>query len=289
MEHYLPPGEPANWDQDEFCCDYCPNSACGREKKFHWNVVKEVGRCFVCGYWINNWDSLKWAFKDSEFANVEFQEKKPVVHTTCTSNYLINAWDHKKSREFLTNRRVSELKARESKFLYHPGENRMYINIRPISPDLPECFLSRYLSPGSKWYVKKATDGIYYGWGWEKFAKSKQNVLLCEGIFDLVSTGLEKRGIALLGSNPNDVWFYWLKKNVKKVTLWFDADAAGDKAVKKISEKCSFFQIPYSVVKTRNHPKAYDRRIPNDAKLLAEVEKLIDHNSQNMYTKYLIR
>ncbi len=288
-EHYLPPGEPAQWNQDEYCCDYCPNPECQREKKFHWNVEKEIGRCFVCGYWINNWYKLKEAYKDVDFSTVLFAERKPIVHTTCSSNFLINAWDHKKSREFLSNRRVGELICRENKILYHPQENKLYVNLKPISPDLPDVFLSRRIQTESKWYVKKATKGIYYAWGWEKFANSKKNVLLCEGIFDLLSTGLYKKGMALLRSDLNDIWFMWLRKHVNKVTLWFDADKAGDKAVKQISEKCLFHQIPFSVVKTKNDPKSYDRNIPSSKKLLEKIEDLIDHDTLPNYRNYIIR
>lgn len=289
MQHYLPPGEPSSFDPDEYTCYICPNPDCQREKKFNWNVIKEVGNCFVCGYTINNWDSLKYAFRDVQFSNVSFKERKPVQHTTCTSNLLISAWDHDKSRNFLMQRRVTELICRQNKFLYNPEENRMYININPISPDLPQCFLSRRLQPGSKWYVKKATQGIYYGWGWEKFENSKKNVLLCEGIFDLVSTGLASKGIALLRSDLNDVWFMWFKKHVGKVTLWFDADKAGDKAVNKISEKCLFHKIPFSVIKSKSDPKKYDRSIPSDRKFLESVDKIIEHESIPNSRRYLVR
>lgn len=289
MEKYLPPGTPSSWDPDEYTCDYCPNPECHREKKFNWNVEKEIGRCFICGFWINNWDSLKYHFRNVEFSHVNFAERKPVIHTTCTSNLLINAWDSKKSRKFLTDRRVTELQSRESGLLYHPLENKMYVNIKPISPDLPDVFLSRKIQPGGSWYVKKATQGIYYGWGWEKFAKSDKNVLLCEGIFDLLSTGLQDKGIALLGSSPNEIWFGWLKKNTNKVTLWFDADVAGDKAIKKITDMCLFWSIPFSVIKTKRHPKCYDRNIPSDRKLLEKVEELIEHNALENYRNYLVR
>lgn len=289
MERYLPPGEISTFDPDEYTCDYCPNPDCQRERKFNWNVEKEVGRCFVCGFWINNWDSLKYHFRTAQFSHIDLGERKPIVHTTCTSSLLINAWDHPKSRSFLTDRRVSELVARENEFLYHQMENRVYVNVHPLSPDLPDSFLSRHLMPESKWYVKKATQGIYYGWGWEKFSKSGSNVLLCEGIFDLVSPGLQDKGIALLGSSPNDIWFLWLKKNVGKVTLWFDADKAGEKAVNNISDKCIFWGIPFSVVKSKNHPKRYDRKIPNDRKFLEKVEELIDHDPICNSRRYLIR
>ena len=289
MEHYLPPGAPAEWNPDEYCCDFCPNPECRRENKFHWNVEKEVGRCFVCGFWINNWDSFKYHFRNANFENIDFGERKPIVHTTRTSNLLINAWDHEKSQEFLRTRRVNELKSREYEFLYNPEENSLYVNINPLSPDLPQIFLSRSLRAGSKWYVKKATQGIYYGWGWEKFTKSKQNVLICEGIFDLVSTGLDHRGIALLGSKPNDIWYSWLRKNVNKVTLWFDNDLAGHKALVEISEKCLFHGIPYDTIRTKSHPKEYDRSIPSDLKLLKKVEELIDHTPMANTRRYLNR
>ena len=289
MEKYLPPGEISTFDPDEYICDICPNPECHREKKFNWNMEKEVGNCFVCGFWINNWDSLKFHFRNVEFGYVNVAERKPVVHTKCSSNWLCNAWDNEKSRKFLTNRRVTELQARKYGFMYNPEENRMYVDITSISPDLPKCFLSRKLVVDSKWYVKKATQGIYYGWGWEKFAKSKKNVLLCEGIFDLVSTGLQDKGIALLRSDLNDVWFLWLKKNVNKVTLWFDADKAGDKAINKLSDKCIFYGIPFSTIKTKKDPKKYDRSIPSDRKLLEAIEEIIEHNAQPNFRRYLNR
>jgi DNA primase len=99
--------------------------------------------------------------------------------------------------------------------------------------------------------------------------------LLTEGIFDLISTGLESKGIALLGSAPNYVKFYWLSKNISKAVVWMDADPAGYKANDYIKEMCDFFHIPCEIVLAKKDPKRYNRRIKSDRLFLEYVESLL--------------
>lgn len=288
MDIFLPPGGPATWDNDEWCCEKCPNPKCDAEGKFNWNLKDEHGACFVCGFAIKGYSSLKYWYRNESLEEVTIVEK-PREYSKQTSKYLTNAWDFEKSRKFLQSRNASELVSRKYGFLYNPEENRMYLDINPISPDMPKVHLSRYMGPTGKWFFKKGTKGIYYAWGWEKFVGTKKNILVCEGIFDLVSTKLDHKGIATLGSHPHDNFFQWMSKHINKVTFWFDADEAGVKAAKYCSEKCLFYSIPFSVVKTKSHPKAYDRRLPGDRKLLEHVEALIDRAPEKDVRRYLIR
>lgn len=273
MEIQLPPGDFSSWNQDEYVLDNCP--FCGGENKFVYNVVKTVGRCWVCPEYVTSYKGLFRAVNDpNSFEEISFF-KSPVKHPKTTPQFLCNAWDHPKSREFLIGRGVKELISRREEIVYDSKLNTAYVPVTSISPDLPKSVLWRQLTAGGKWYFRKGTKGIYYAWGWEKFVNSQKKVLITEGIFDLLSTGLESRGIAMLGSHPNPVKFHWLRKNTSGIVVWMDADKAGYNANDYFQEKCDYFGIPCKIFLAEKDPKCYNRRIKSHREILEEVESLL--------------
>lgn len=281
----LPPGEMSSWNVDEYVLDVCP--FCGAEEKFDWNVEKNVGSCFICGRWINNYKSLLYYCRDDYISEV-YIESKPVVYNKQTINYLSSAWDFKKSREFLVCRGVSEAQCRKCSILFDPSINTMFVPITSISKELSDSFLWRKL-PNGKWFPKKGTKFNLYAFGHEKIENSKKNILVCEGIFDLLSTGLEDLGIAMLGSHVPDIWYRWFKKHANKLVLWFDPDEAGFKATQTISEKCLYHGIPFSVITSAKDPKKYDRCNKEDLKFLQAVEDEINKPPVLTSRNYIIK
>lgn len=263
----------------------CP--FCGKEGKFTWNVSKNVGRCWTCEEVIKS----KWYFEKvtsgSLISLIEFKDK---VTKVCTKelSYLINAWDDPKAKLFLISRNVDEYLARKYNIKYSKEDNTLIVDITSISKNMQPSYLWRKL-PKGKWLHKKGTKSIYYGFGWEKFVSSKKNVLICEGIFDLLSSRLIDKGIAILGSNLHENWYRWFKTNCNKLVLWFDTDEAGQAATLKISEKCLYYNIPFSVLRAHKDPKDFSRNSKADAEFLNYVEKEIDREQISFSRRYTFR
>lgn len=270
----LPEGEFSTWSPDEyqFTC-----FKCGKEKKATWNIVKKISNCWSCGHWIcgeRNFLFYVNQGKSSEQSfSLELLRKKPVPDRV-NRNYLINAWDSPASREFLIGRNINEFVSRDVNIQYFEEKKTLYLETRPLSKDLGASYIWRQI-PGGKWYHRKSTKSIYYSWGIEKylnsFGGSKRDILICEGVFDLLSTRMYRNGIAVLGSNLNDIWYPWLKKRANKLVLWFDNDDAGHKATMTIAKKCEYYNIPYSVILSTKDPKCYDRRIPSNREFLDSI------------------
>lgn len=277
----LPPGDWSTWSSDEWVMS-CP--FCGKEDHFTWNVVKNVGRCWVCEKVIPNKFYFNKIISGDQLALVEVEKKEFKPNTKQTS-YLINAWDNPTSRLFLIGRNVDEYLARKYDIRYNTQDKSLIVDISSISPGMSKSYLWRKL-PKGKWFPRKGTSSIYYAFGWEKFENSNSNVLICEGIFDLLSSRLIDKGIAMLGSHVNQIWFHWFKKHTKKLVLWFDPDSAGDAATLKLSEQCLYFNIPFSVIKSKKNPKDYDRRSPKDLAFLKLVEKEIEHEQNSFSRRY---
>lgn len=274
QELRLPPGAFSSWNDEEYVLDYCP--FCNGDKKFVYNVRKTVGRCWVCPRFVTTYKGLLNAIKNPEdIEDVSFF-KTPMRHPKTSHTNLCNAWDHWKSKDFLLSRGINELTARQENITYDPKLNTAYMEVTSISPDLPDSCLWRQLTPTGKWLFRKGTKAIYYAWGWEKFVNSQKKVLLTEGIFDLLTTGLHPKGIALLGSSPNKIKFHWLRKNVSGVVVWMDADAAGYKANSYFEEVCDYFNIPCKIFLAEKDPKRYNRKIGSDRRVLEEVESLLE-------------
>lgn len=280
----LPDGDWSSWSPDEWVTN-CP--FCFEENKFTFNVVKNVGKCWVCEKVISGRERFIKLYSGDFLTKVDYQVKEHKINTKETS-FLTNAWDNRTSKLFLLSRNVDEYTSRKYNIQYACKDNTLIIPTRPISEDLPESYLWRKL-PDGKWFHKKGTQAKYYGFGWEKFKNSKKNVLICEGIFDLISSRMEPYGLAVLGSHLNDVWFLWFKKHVNKLVLWFDKDLAGETATNKISEKCMYFGIPFSVVRSAKDPKDYDRRLPKDREFLDYLKEEITREQISFSRRYTFR
>ncbi|MDO8064133.1 DNA primase [Candidatus Phytoplasma bonamiae] len=84
----------------------------------------------------------------------------------------------------------------------------------------------------------KKTNVLYNLFESQEFIKQKQNVILCEGIFDVIAFYKVNiyNTIAILGTNLTLKHITLLKQNTNKVTIVFDGDKAGVEATYKIAE-----------------------------------------------------
>ena len=179
LEVELPEGKWATWSSEEWVCN-CP--FCGKEEKFTWNVTKNVGNCWSCSRWINGKNKFLYLQKDNlskHLIDLDSLLKNQYIDNF-NRNYLVNAWDHPKSKEFLISRNVNELVAREASICYYPPKKTLYLETKAISKGLDTSYLWRQI-PNGKWFHKKGTKSIFYCWGLEKI-KNPTNILLCDGV-----------------------------------------------------------------------------------------------------------
>lgn len=251
----LPPGRLRK--HDEYICT-CP--FCGKDEHFDYNIDRNYGHCYRCKRAVYSHKQFIAAFKYQDLSLYERPES--VIKRYKQQNPMDRccAWDHDESNLFCRKKGYTELHCRIHNLEYDPGSKEMYVEIDSLSADLPRSFLYRPLfgpEDKQKWLYPSNLEASYYGWNVRPFEGSGRNVLLCEGISDLLCTELWPYGIAILGSNPKRCWGWWLKRNVGKVFLWFDADRAGWDAEAKCAAILEQYSVPYECIRTQRDPKEY--------------------------------
>jgi DNA primase len=98
-------------------------------------------------------------------------------------------------------------------------------------------------------------------------------IVMVEGTFDLLSSGLLGYGVALLGTAINDTWASWVKKNFRAVAVWLDPDEAGRAGAVKIGKRLNAWGIPFRVI---DHPVDPKNHNPGDFSILDLKKKLED-------------
>lgn len=271
LEHELPPGYLRR--DGQWVCD-CP--FCRKPQHFEWNTEHNVGYCFVCKKFCQNLEQLKMAFA-GKLAQMQLRTKE-IHHKEIDPLGRCSAWEHSRSREWCQQKNFSELAVREVGIEYDPERDELYVECESISRDLPPSPLYRPLSGNPKkrkWLHLSGTRAAFYGWNLSAFANRERSCLLCEGLSDLIATRLYPYGIAALGSDLNQSWFYWLSKHVKKVFFWFDADLAGEKAYDSCEKWARYYGIPYFSLRTQKDPKFFAPQIPADKDYLDTLEKIL--------------
>ncbi|MCB1711787.1 MAG: toprim domain-containing protein [Candidatus Riesia sp.] len=249
---YLPSSEPVS--KYEYKFDECP--ACGKPDHFFWNVKKNKGHCKSggCGLKVMSLDKLKdlldgtaSAYVPRWISTTQEDAKEPLRYKY---KWTTNAWDFPSSRAYLMRRGVSESIARKAPIYYVESRDALCILANPIDSFLdPEVTLYR----GVKGYPSKfiSPDGCKmgrYGYGLSHISQDTRAVVVVEGAFDLLSTGLLGLGIALLGTSFDKNWIAFFKARFDYVVLWFDNDLAGDKARTKMIPMLEAWGIRYKDV-----------------------------------------
>ena len=269
-ELYLPSGDFDN-SGNRYVFDNCPE--CGREGKFSWDVSEAAGHCWVCDFAIGGEYNLKKYLEGSEveliFVKKRIANKAVNIQERGQFHYQ-SAWDDNASRYFLRLRNVNETLCNKVPINFCDEAKCISIKVESIVGDDP-IYLYRRPEPKTKWYSPKGESLALYGFNVDKFKNSNAGIILCEGIFDLLSSGLYNNGIAICGSSLVNSWVIWLSKNVSKVALVFDPDEAGEKANKNISEQLKMYGIPCKIFRLERPLKDYRIDREEDRKVIAEL------------------
>lgn len=256
LNYDLPPGNYLPGGQ-EYLVDECPS--CGKRKHFYFNLDKKVGWCHVCHFRIRGHKEFMEAFGGS----LETRRASPVVIEGDRQGILgrsaywtDNAWDNDEARIFLISRKVTEIQSREIPIQYVEQERAITVPIDSVSPEFATSYIYRRFSlAGSKWMVLPGVDKGHYGFGLKFLDNSLEKIVLFEGTFDLLATGMLGVGAAILGTNVNEAWLVWLKRRYSEVILWLDPDEAGISAAGKLKKRMSAWGIKASIYQHSQDPK----------------------------------
>lgn len=213
--HWLPPGGKPYGDEIVYECP-----SCGKVDKFSWNpdkwghALQGVGQCFSCGVAIEGERSLRRLFNNSgNVAEVWQGFRKP---NTAASYRL--AWDVPECQAYLLGRNVNEELAMLSGAMCDEEGARVCFPVH--SPfDFPTMMMTRSIIPGEK--------------GWRSFPGSKENylfgnlpdsdkIILVEGVFDVLSSGMFGRAAALLGKTMSQPLQWWVLENYSHIVIYLD-------------------------------------------------------------------
>ena len=280
MAFWLPPG---HFDgKGEYVLDSCPG--CGRSDKFYFNVDNRLGHCFGSPCTFNTghvygFEMLKEACKVAGISGIERSKPAGVSKSALDTKGMENrrlraqfAWDVRQSREFLLSRGVSEVVSKSIPIWWHEINSSLLIDVDPVSPEYQTTSFYRMLDlPNSKWMPLTGTEKSMYVWGssyWKKHwgEKGKPFLILVEGIFDILSSGMLGYAVALLGSDISKGVAKWVESMHCPVYLWADPDAAGYKAQEKVAEKLLHWGVKCGIIESTLDPKKCDK---------AEVRELL--------------
>lgn len=243
----------------------CPGTqyrTCGARNHLYLNVSKGVGYCFKCELKVFGkeglyriWPELEGQAetKPAEFAN-------PIsTHLANPQVFGVNAWEVPESRHYLMEKYLTESLCRMLPIYWVPLDSQFAIMADPLSPEYPEAPWCRALSEKAKWRPLTGTQSKAYGWGIRYLPRNIDSVVMCEGIFDILTSGLVGQAVALLGTRAREVWPSWCRsRGVKKVSIWLDADDKGDEALfLRLIPLFKAWNIEVRPLLTKKDPKRY--------------------------------
>lgn len=227
----------------------CPK--CGKEKKFSFNYVTKIGRCFVCGVGAGNYKRYRELHSDCVFEvapavalRVDGEKEYPPLDLT-------DYYFYEEARQYLTQRRV----VGGYGIKYSPSRKSLYIPLTPCCESLEPAWQTRKLYGSSFWRNLKGTKVGCYVYGTP--GKSNKAVVV-EGVFDVLTPQLYGLGgHALLGSKISDEQCCFLANHYTDVLLWLDPDKAGYLGTISIKRKLEDWGLRVGVKTTPLDPGSY--------------------------------
>lgn len=249
MTDYLPAGQPG--PGAEYVLDECPG--CGKPRHFYWNTETCKGKCHACQFVIiGKRRFIRLTGGDGEgLEGLRPWRERPTHPLASNARSMDCAWDHDLPRRTLSQRGVTEDVARKIPIRYSPDHGYMFLNLDPLSPELPPVIVYRsvYRWP-NKWIGLPGVRLAYYGFGLNHLPPGISSVLLVEGVYDVLGPGLLGKAVALMGSSFNPVWAAALKhRGIQRVVTWLDPDEAGRSGTRKVLQTLQAWELKVSSVK----------------------------------------
>ena len=254
----------------------CPE--CGKTMHFYFNLRKEVGHCFKCGY-IATFKELCKGRKYSipkVFSKRDLEENLRKDPVSLPKEYI--SFSDRRGRGMMWNKAIAFLHRRgikektiEEYKLGFCQEGRYFGRIIIPIFENGECvyFVARTFLNHSKRYLNPLGKGNDYGksdviFGLDK-ASDFSNCKIVEGVFDAMSNGLDY--IALLGKQLSDQQKKKIiEKRFESITVILDGDAKKD-ALEIASALFPYTKIKIFFLPEKSDPDTYEN-------LNLEIKKL---------------
>ena len=267
-EGWLPDG--GRFDgKGEYVTD-CPS--CGGRNKFYWNPTRRLGHCFGWGCdtgsvvgqhafealfgGADRYGPAVIAIPPRVIATVHVD---PVRNTTQTTS----AWAFPASRAFLSGPLPKGRALQERQVTEVPlcGDGkRIWVTLDPISSGYDPVAFQRPADGSGKWLPPRAgINRAAYAFGLKKWLQSGCNhIVLCEGVFDVLSPDLYGYAVAVMGSTFPDALSELLANRAgRSVTAWYwpDDDPAGYSGAEKALTSLKGWAVPCAMVGVGKDPK----------------------------------
>ena len=213
---WLPKGGHTEEAGSEYVFD-CPE--CGNPK-FFWNLRKEQGYCFRCGF---KSGSARYLMQKMGKAIPDHEKIAVPERSSSTPRSELVPVAGTDAEVYLASRRVSPALSAEVGLLYESGRERIHAPIWSPLQGVPKSYKSRSIIPGQKgWMSRKGDPATGYLFG--KRTLYTRPVFV-EGVFDVLTPGLWGTALALLGSQLSEPLKWWISRTFKWVVLLLDPDA----------------------------------------------------------------
>jgi hypothetical protein len=219
-----------------FNCPQCYQS--GDKPKFSYNVVVHKGHCFACGAGCGTEQGLRMLF-----SRVEGREVDTPTGGTLRKMYdrgvFLPVGQVAEAHDYLLKRHVAPQDALEAGALWQLP--RIHFPIWSPFSGNPLMTIGRDTRPDAKvrWSAFPGNKSKYL---FGKIPKGGE-VVVTEGIFHVLSSGLWGQALALLGKVATVDMVVWLLKNFTKITLWLDVhEESGRHAQGELLEQLNIFR-----------------------------------------------
>lgn len=265
----LPPGE--ELAGGEYLYDFCPN--CGKERHFYWNLFKNVGHCKVCDFRPRGTPPGE----DNDF--VDYTPRQISVNKDMIGQKLQSPWIDTDARQFLKSRGVTLEQCKKFHIKHNIDRNCLEVPVSPVAPEYPAAsFVRFHRSFGSKW-MPNGVPKLHYMFN-APILENRKSVLVCEGIFDVLTAKVEDISVALLGTQITDRMLDLLCTH--KVFTWFDWDDAGMAAAQKMQElgRIWGFTVMDLTAIIQAAPKEYNPELNDKTKaVITTVREMVENGA----------
>ncbi len=253
----------------------CPR--CGGRRKFYWNPVKARGFCFggQCQTKVRGVEDYKALFAGSSGVSPLFakprdyrEDPKPEKIDPTASD---DPWDYPEARGFLGGE-PPKGRGLSREVVWEGGirarGSRIRVSLDPVCRNHPPYVYVRSADGSSPWMPERAgvrRQSYVYGLkAWEQVEPYLQ-VVLFEGIFDVLGTGLYGRALALMGSSLSQDLARYLGEAYPglRAYYWPDPDPAGQAGAVKASATLAGWGIPCARVDTVGKPELNPKFVPS--------------------------
>lgn len=247
----------------EYVVRICPS--CRAINHLYWNVKKGTGVCFRCKLKLNRKLFKQYFGAGGRSVSAPIKENqpntlRPILEETITVGD--SAWNNWDAEIFLTERNITQDMCDQVPIKWDEEMGFMVIPVDSCSAEHEDSVLFRNPVPGGwpeKWFGPSISQSNYV-FGGRHIRNDRDSVVVMEGMFDVVSTGLLGCAVAVLGSKISDAQAQWIAARFRQAVVWFDPDPGhleGVKGARKSLRLLRSWGVVASMYRSPKDPKLY--------------------------------